>query len=205
MGHYLYTVSKEKVNGWLRCRFPGFFGQSGGTKMSRQKRHNTAVSVLALLAGLVIVTGVVYAAVEFGDWTGPDWLDPGYQFTIDVQSSLASSTHVCIQYVINDQQADREPCTCEMPDCSPLTGVGTWTCVIPHDYPGVYIDWDMSAWTVPCQTKESQGPVGRFQTSPSAISLAWLRAESGGAQSAFLLLPAAMLLGFVTWRTTRKE
>jgi hypothetical protein len=173
--------------------------------MNQLQRRGKMFSALALLLVLVVGTGVAYAAVQFGDWTGPDWIDPGYQFTIDVQSPLASSMEICIQYVLDGQQAYREPCSCTTPDCSPLTGRGIWTCVIPGDYPGAFIDWDVSAWTAPCETKDTQGPSGRFETSPSAISLAWLSADSGGGPSAMIILPALVILGLVTWRTARKE
>jgi hypothetical protein len=173
--------------------------------MNQLQRRGRRISTLALLVVLLATAGVAYAAVQFGDWTGPDWIDPGYEFTVDVLSPLSSSTEICLQYVVDGQQAYREPCTCLAPDCSPLTGVGIWTCVIPEDYPGSFIEWDMSAWTAPCQIKEDQGPLGRFETSPSAISLAWLSAEPGAAHTGMIVLPALMILGLVTWRSTRKE
>jgi len=130
----------------------------------------------------MVTAPTVFAATTFGNWTGPVWLDPGYQFTIEVESMTPPDKMVCLTYTY-DTTSDKTACTCNSPDCAPDTGIGTWVCQIPDNLPNTTVSWDMSAYTPNCGAKKTQGPTGSFGTGPTAVTLTDLSASASSAFS----------------------
>lgn len=48
------------------------------------KRKNWRWAFFFALLLAITVVSTAYADVTFGNYTGPVWLNPGYQFTIDI-------------------------------------------------------------------------------------------------------------------------
>jgi hypothetical protein len=127
--------------------------------------------------GLFLV-GNAYAAVVSPSYTGPIYLNPGYQFTANVTSLTTPHQFVGLSYSVNNGAALCSNCTCTSPDCNPATGVGNWACSIPTSYNSATIVWNISAYpNASCGGNQALMHSGSFTTAPTVIQLRTLAAR----------------------------
>ena len=136
---------------------------------------NRLMRLLFILVIILLVAGPAKAGATFGDYTGPEWLEPslpGYRFTVDVISLTTPHDQICLVYDVGGVPQDSEACSCTAPDCG-VDGVGIWVCDIPANHPDTIITWDLSAYPGnSCTGTSVSGPNGSFSTGPTAITLA---------------------------------
>jgi hypothetical protein len=143
-----------------------------------KQAHRWMVIIIIVLLSLV-GAGTVYAAVTFDSYTGPQWLDPGYQFTATTSAWTAPQDRVCILYSVDSGSENKELCTCTSPACDPATNLGQWVCTILKDYNNATISWDISAYhDSSCVADRSPGFMGSFTTGPTSVVLKTFTTES---------------------------
>jgi hypothetical protein len=166
----------------------------------QSKRIRVFIVILIALFTIPIVTGVVYAAATFESWSGPLFLDPGYQLTTYVSAMSPPDKVVCISYSVGQVEYPELACTCDNPACN-NNGEGTWVCEIPSDFYDSTVYWDMSAWTSGgpgiCGSMSTQGLTGTFSTGTTAVVLSGLSAAAEKDYSGLLITSGLVLLGLV--------
>jgi len=141
---------------------------------------NKFLSVLSIsfLLATLFVTAVSAAVIwDINSFTGPTWLNPGYEFTFDVTEITGGTNDICIIYSVNSGSSQENHCTCTSPDCS--ANVGTWHCQVPTNEPDAAIVWNISGWTGgSCNGSPSLIQEGTFNTGPNAIELSSFEVSS---------------------------
>lgn len=144
-------------------------------------------TTLALLI-VLMSTVLVMAGATFGPNTStqPTWLNPGYQWMVEVDAISNPDKLVCLDYSIAPSGvSDQVPCTCDDTidagdDCA--VGTGHWTCTIPDDYPNETITWSTGTWSAgggnSCGAEKSVASTGDTPTSPTAVTLSNVSAST---------------------------
>ena len=139
---------------------------------------------ITLLLSLLLVS-TAYADATFGSYAGPQWLNPGYQFTVDV-TLTEPHKYVGLTYAVNSVPYPCVECT---------GGPGTWVCTINSDYDNSSVNWRIAAYpNSRCSGTSVQGPIGNFTTGPTVIGLTSFVAENSKTtfiSSGFILIIAS--------------
>jgi hypothetical protein len=151
------------------------------------KRKNWRWAIFVALVLALTVVSTVYAVVTFDSYTGPQWLNPGYQFAVNISTwdlQNDPQTRVCLLYAVNSGNQRKEFCNCTLPACNPATNIGQWVCTITSNYNNSSITWDISAYhDASCYSYKAPGFSGSFTTGPTAVVLTSFTAEKVDAPS----------------------
>ena len=160
---------------------------------------NKKVKIILPLVFALIIVSNAYAAATFGAWSGPIWLNPGYQFLVNIIAIDDPHHYVNLTYSVNNGAAQCSPCSCTSPACDPVTALGQWVCTIPNNYSDSTISWDMSAY--PARTcslgSKEKGPADSFTTGPTSILLTKftsMRANASNSSTGTILIFAAVVV-----------
>lgn len=172
-------------------------------------RRKLYTGMTLVILGLFLVSTVVWAAATFGTDTStePIWLNPGYEWHVEVDAISNPDKIVCLDYSVqNAGIADTKRCVCDDTidpgdDCS--KGTGHWTCTLDQDYPNDTINWSTGTWSAggggSCGALKTEAASDSTTTGPNAIMLKGLTARESPAgrpqNLAVLLLVGATILG----------
>jgi hypothetical protein len=177
-----------------------------GSREGRKGFNSYPKSIAGILLLVLIMTGLVagsaYADMGWDSWNGPEYLGPGYQFTLEVTSISSPDNRICLTYDVDGDAGSTLACTCEGDDCDSASKLGIWVCEIPTNYNNATIDWDMSGWTAgagpTCGVLSTPGPSGTFYTSPTAVVLSEAKAGVGWGTAGLLIISGLLGLGLFT-------
>jgi len=152
---------------------------------------------LAIL--VIFLGGTVYAASYVNKVSGPNWLNPGYQFYADSDTSLGESVCVEIHPTSPDQGYHRHECTY---DSDQGGGVHRWECNTDTNYANNNIEYQFFVCDseTSCQTncEAWTGFNWDFNTGPNAVTFTKLTGRTP-----ILTLAAGLMFALgaiVAWR-----
>jgi hypothetical protein len=165
----------------------------------------SAFSIALLLTLFLVVPVSADIGWDPNSFTGPAWLNPGYEFTFDVSGFTGGTKDICVIYTMNGAEEQENHCTCSSPDCA--ADIGIWHCLIPSNIDNAAIVWDISGWTGgSCNGSKSLIQAGTFNTGPTAIELSSFdlnsRSKNELPYTSILTISVILLafLGVMLWR-----
>ena len=167
---------------------------------SRFKLINKRFGLIFSLLLSLLVVSTAYADATFGSYDGPQWISPGYRFTV---YATLTEPHKYVG-LTNSVNSVTYPCV----ECT--RGSATWTCTIASSYNNSTVAWSIAAYpNARCIGTSVQGPTGTFTTGPTVLALSRFIAENAKesffSNSSLLIIASAavFILLALGWRYKR--
>lgn len=141
---------------------------------------------LVVLIGLLslLVVSTAYAGASWHSYSGPQWVNSTYQFTVSADLT-GNEKYIDINYSVNGGAYTCIDCT---------GGPATWICTIPRNDNST-IAWDISAFpNSKCKGSQTPGWTGSFTTNPTALEITSFTTEN--AKTSILSSSSLLLIAF---------